>query len=104
MLNIPIPSYQTQEEDRQRLVTQYWFRARVGDELVALIELGAMARDTDDEATQLAKAIKRAGIARAFSAQWLDLDSPELRAGFADLPAEDITRIFDTPVRDEERP
>lgn len=102
--DIPVPSYSTQVELRERLVTQYWFRARVGDEIVAMMELDAMARDTDDQATQLAKAVRRAGMARAFSAQWLDLDSPELRAAFADLPAEDFARIFDAPVRDEERP
>lgn len=89
---------------RPRHITQFAFRTRVTDDIVAAMELAAMHDSTDAAPVQLAKAKQRAAMARVFAAQYLDLDSAELRAGFAGLPAEGVAAIFDTPVRDEERP
>lgn len=104
MIDMPIPSYQTRATAAQRFITQFAFRSRVSDQIVAAMELEAAHDPLDDLATQQAKAVSRARMARAFSAQWLDLDAAELRAGFSGVSEADFARIFLAPVRDEERP
>ena len=98
------PSYLTQRAAAQRHVTQFAFRSRVTDALVAAMELAAVHNANDVQAVQLAKAERRAAMARCFSAEWLDLDSAELRAGFTGFPQADLDRIFLAPVLDAERP
>lgn len=98
------PSYLTQQASSQRFISQFAFRSRVGDDVVALLELGAMHQANDSQGVQLAKAKQRAQMARCFSAQYLDLDSEELRAGFATVPQQVFNRIFLEPVQDKERP
>lgn len=94
---LPLPA-------QPRYITQYAFRARVGDALIASMELAVVYDPADTFAVKFEKALARAKAARAFSAQYLDLDSEELRSGFATLPAEEQARIFDTPISDNERP
>lgn len=89
---------------RERKITQYAFRTRVTDMLVATMELAAVYNAADSPEVQLTKALQRAKMARCFSAEYLDLDSEELRSGFTGVPAEDFERIFLEPVQDYERP
>jgi len=86
-----------------RRITQHAFRTRVTDELVAQMELDAMHNPADPVPVQKAKAIARARMARTFAADFIDLDNPELVAGFAGSPQEVRDRIFADPL-DSERP
>jgi hypothetical protein len=87
-----------------RIITPYAFRTRVTDELVAQMELDAMHNPADPEPVQKAKALARARMARVFAASVIDLENPELVAGFAGAPQEVRDRIFVAPVLDTERP
>ena len=89
---------------RPRHITQFAFRCRVGDDFVAQMELAAMHNGADAPPVQIGKARRRAAMARLGFARWLDLDSAELRAGLERTSAADLARIFDAPVRDDERP
>ena len=89
---------------KPNIITQYAFRTRVGDQLVASMELAAADNPNDSAPVRMAKAVQRAAIARCYSAQYIDLDLQELREGFNNVTSGDYARIFFTPVRDEERP
>lgn len=89
---------------RPRHITQHAFRTRVTDSLIARMELAAMHNPADREAIQLAKAERRASMARCFAASYVDLDLEELQAAFAMVPEADFKRIFANEVQEIERP
>lgn len=89
---------------RPRHITQFAFRSRVGDDSMAKMELAAMHNGADAPAVQLDKARRPAAMARLGFAQCIDLDSAEVRASAEGSSATDLARIYDAPVRDEERP
>lgn len=103
MFEMTIPTMQ--EAAMQRRITQFAFFSRLGDDLTAQLDLMAMDNPAGTQAERFVQAKLRARMARLRSAQFIDLDLPELRDGFvALLPADSLAQVFDAAVLEHELP